>query len=287
MKQASIVRRRRATLGTGSGAHFVHDGFSDSLYVLFPIWAEALGLSHAQVGILKMVFSGAMAAFQVPAGFLAERWGERILLAGGTAVAGLGFILIGGADGFLAILLCLLVTGLASGVQHPLASTVISRAYETGPRRAALGAYNFAGDLGKVTVPVVVAAGIATIGWRDSATAYGLVGVVAGLAIFLALRHLRAGGPHFKFTDGFSLFVDGEDQEEVDEYWNKLVGAGANPSQCGWITDQFGISWQIVPRRFMELISDKNPKKVQAVMDAMIKMVKLDVAALEKAYNDA
>ena len=88
MEQARIVRRRRATLGTGSGAHFVHDGFSDSLYVLFPVWAEALGLSHAQVGILKMVFSGAMAAFQVPAGFLAERWGERILLATGTAVAG-------------------------------------------------------------------------------------------------------------------------------------------------------------------------------------------------------
>lgn len=95
------------------------------------------------------------------------------------------------------------------------------------------------------------------------------------------------GGPHFKFSEGFSLFVDCEDQEEVDEYWNKLVSAGANPSQCGWITDQFGISWQIVPRRFMELISDKNPKKVQAVMDSMMKMVKLDVAALEKAYNDA
>ena len=95
------------------------------------------------------------------------------------------------------------------------------------------------------------------------------------------------GGPHFKFTDGFSLFVDCEDQEEVDEYWNKLVDAGAKPSQCGWITDPFGLSWQIVPRRFMELIGDKNPKKVQAVMDAMMKMVKLDVAALERAYNNA
>ena len=93
------------------------------------------------------------------------------------------------------------------------------------------------------------------------------------------------GGPYFKFSEGFSLFVDCEDQEEVDEYWNKLVSAGAIPSQCGWITDQFGITWQIVPRRFMELINDKNPKKVQAVMEAMMKMVKLDVAALEKAYD--
>lgn len=95
------------------------------------------------------------------------------------------------------------------------------------------------------------------------------------------------GGPYFTFSQGFSLFVDCENQEEVDEYWNKLVSAGATPSQCGWITDQFGITWQIVPRRFMELIGDKNPEKVQAVMDAMLTMVKLDVAALERAYNDA
>jgi predicted 3-demethylubiquinone-9 3-methyltransferase (glyoxalase superfamily) len=95
------------------------------------------------------------------------------------------------------------------------------------------------------------------------------------------------GGPYFKFSEGFSLFVDCKDQEEVDEYWNKLISAGATPSQCGWITDQFGITWQIVPRRFMELISDKNQKKVQAVMEAMMKMVKLDVAALERAYDDA
>jgi predicted 3-demethylubiquinone-9 3-methyltransferase (glyoxalase superfamily) len=91
----------------------------------------------------------------------------------------------------------------------------------------------------------------------------------------------------FKFSEGFSLFVDCEDQEEVDEYWSKLVSAGATPSQCGWITDQFGVTWQIVPRRFMELIADKNPKRVQAVMEAMMSMIKLDVAALERAYGDA
>lgn len=95
------------------------------------------------------------------------------------------------------------------------------------------------------------------------------------------------GGPYFTFSQGFSLYVDCENQAEVDEYWNKLVSAGATPSQCGWITDPFGVTWQIVPRRFMELIGDSNPKKVQAVMDAMLKMVKFDVAALERAYNDA
>jgi predicted 3-demethylubiquinone-9 3-methyltransferase (glyoxalase superfamily) len=95
------------------------------------------------------------------------------------------------------------------------------------------------------------------------------------------------GGPYFKFSEGISFFVDCENQAEVDKYWNALVGAGATPSQCGWITDPFGITWQIVPRRFMELIGDTNPKKVQGVMDAMLKMVKLDVATLERAYQDA
>lgn len=95
------------------------------------------------------------------------------------------------------------------------------------------------------------------------------------------------GGSYFTFTEGFSLYVDCENQAEVDEYWEKLVAAGATPTQCGWITDPFGLSWQIVPRRFMELIGDDNPAKVQAVMAAMLEMIKLDVPALEKAYEEA
>lgn len=95
------------------------------------------------------------------------------------------------------------------------------------------------------------------------------------------------GGPYFKFSQGFSLFVDCKDQQEVDEYWDKLASAGATNMQCGWITDPFGVTWQIVPRRFMELIADKNAAKVKAVMDAMMAMEKLDVAALEEAYDGA
>jgi predicted 3-demethylubiquinone-9 3-methyltransferase (glyoxalase superfamily) len=106
---------------------------------------------------------------------------------------------------------------------------------------------------------------------------------VVGGQTFLAFN----GGPHFSFSEGFSLFVDCADQAEVDEYWEKLLRAGAKPTQCGWINDPFGISWQIVPRRFMELIADADPKKVRAVMDAMMKMVKLDVKGLERAYARA
>ena len=106
---------------------------------------------------------------------------------------------------------------------------------------------------------------------------------VVGGQVFMGFN----GGPHFSFSEGFSLFVDCEDQNEVDEYWDKLVAAGAKPTQCGWIKDPFGISWQIVPKRFVQLMSDADPKKVKAVIGAMLKMVKLDVAALEKAYAEA
>lgn len=95
------------------------------------------------------------------------------------------------------------------------------------------------------------------------------------------------GGSYFAFSEGFSLYVDCENQAEVDEYWDKLVKAGSTPTACGWIKDPFGLSWQIVPRRFIELISDNDARKVKAVMEAMLTMVKLDVAALEKAYEEA
>ncbi len=95
------------------------------------------------------------------------------------------------------------------------------------------------------------------------------------------------GGPYFHFSEGFSLFVDCEDQAEVDRYWDAFVQAGAEPSRCGWITDPFGLSWQIVPRRFVELVRDGDPKKVQAVVASMMTMSKLDVAGLERAYAEA
>lgn len=106
---------------------------------------------------------------------------------------------------------------------------------------------------------------------------------VVGGQVFMGYN----GGPYFKFSQGFSLFVDCEDQVEVDRYWDTLVAAGAKPSQCGWIEDPFGLTWQIVPRRFMELIRGEDPAKVQAVMKAMMTMVKLDVAELERAYDEA
>ncbi|HYS17951.1 MAG TPA: MFS transporter [Candidatus Binatia bacterium] len=187
--------RARAVLAAACSIHFVHDGFSDILYVLLPLWATEFRLTFAQVGIIRTAYSGGMAAFQIPAGLLAERWGERRLLAAGTAVTACGFIAAGTVGGFLSLLSVLLVAGLGSGVQHPLSSSLVSKAYETGSRRAALGTYNFSGDLGKVAVPAAVALAAAVVGWRAASAAYGMIGLVAAVAILGVLARLTTGTP--------------------------------------------------------------------------------------------
>jgi FSR family fosmidomycin resistance protein-like MFS transporter len=190
-----VKSRARAVLAAACSIHFVHDGFSDILYVLLPIWATEFRLTFAQVGIIRTAYSGGMAAFQIPAGLLAEQWGERRLLAAGTAVTACGFIAAGLVGGFLSLLLVLLIAGLGSGVQHPLSSSLVSKAYETGPRRAALGTYNFSGDLGKVAVPAAVAFAALVVGWRTASAAYGVIGLVAAAAILGILARLTTGMP--------------------------------------------------------------------------------------------
>lgn len=187
--------RPGVVLAVACAIHFVHDGFSDILYVLLPLWAAEFGLTLAQVGLIRTAYTGGMSLFQIPAGFLAERWSERNLLALGTAVTALGFVAAGWSGGFLALLVLLLVAGLGSGVQHPLSSSLVAAAYETGARRAALGTYNFAGDLGKVAVPATVALAAALVGWRTAAAGYGLIGLAAAAMILVVLGRLGVGEP--------------------------------------------------------------------------------------------
>ena len=92
------------------------------------------------------------------------------------------------------------------------------------------------------------------------------------------------GGPHFKFTEAISLVVNCDDQKEVDHFWGKL-SAGGQEVQCGWLKDRFGLSWQVVPTALIEMLQDKDPEKSKRTMAAMLKMKKLDVDALKKAYD--
>lgn len=189
----TTATRPRTVLGAAAVIHFLHDGFSEILYVFLPLWAAEFGLSFAQVGMIRTAYTGGMSAFQIPAGFLAERWGERRLLAAGTAVTALAFIGAGWSGGFVSLLAILLAGGLASGVQHPLSSSLVSKAYEEGGRRAALGTYNFSGDVGKAAVAAAIGLLAALIGWRAAGATYGVLGLVAAGVIAVALSRLALG----------------------------------------------------------------------------------------------
>lgn len=110
---------------------------------------------------------------------------------------------------------------------------------------------------------------------------------VMGVSFQLNGQHFNAlnGGPSFNFSEGISLYVDCESQSEVDGLWSKLIADGGEESMCGWLKDKFGVSWQIIPKQLGELMGDKDPEKAQRVVQAMLKMQKIIVADLQKAYD--
>ena len=185
-----IPQRARTTLAASCFLHFLHDGCSNLLYVLFPVWARAFSLSFAQVGLLQTGYSGALALFQIPAGYLADRWGEPRILAAGTFLTAVGFFCVSTAGGFVPLLVFLMIGGLGSSTQHPLSSSLVSRAYEAGRRRVAIGTYNFSGDLGKVTLPACMAFVTAWAGWRWAAQGIGLVVLATAVGAFFLLASL-------------------------------------------------------------------------------------------------
>ena len=116
----------------------------------------------------------------------------------------------------------------------------------------------------------------------------GRAGKVMSMTFRLAGQEFIAlnGGPHFTFSPAISFFIACETQAEVDALWDKLLVGGA-PQQCGWLTDRFGLSWQIVPKGLHQMLQDPNPAKANATMSAMLGMVKLDIDALRRAYEQA
>jgi MFS family permease len=183
----------RRTLGICCGAHVLHDGYTDLIYVLLPVWQAEFALPLALVGLLRTLYSAAMAGFQMPASLLAERVGERVVLGLGTMLAGAGYLAAGWSGGAVALGACLALGGVGSSVQHPLSASLTSRAFDGRSLRAALSTYNFAGDVGKVLLPAATAALVAAWYWRWATTALGLLGVAAGVVILLLLPAAERG----------------------------------------------------------------------------------------------
>jgi MFS family permease len=185
----------RGVLATACGAHALHDGFSDVLLLLFPVWQAAFGLSYGEVGFLRTLFSGNMAAFQIPAGALASGGRGQLLLALGTALSGIGFLVMGASGGFVLLTLGLAIAGFGASAQHPIASDLVAQAYPGARSRAMLGTYNFAGDVGKIAFPAAVALMLVVVPWRAATTVLGVVGLASAAAILLVLRPGKPAGP--------------------------------------------------------------------------------------------
>jgi MFS family permease len=182
-------------MGVACGAHALHDGYTDLIYVMLPIWQAEFGLSYAVLGLMKTMFSLTLAGLQIPSGRLAERAGVPLVLALGTALAGIGYCAAGLSHGIAMLMVALVFAGAGASVQHPLASALVARAY-AGPRSLkALGTYNFAGDLGKMTLPVAGSLLMIVMPWRPTLGLLGALGVLAAIVIYLAVPHSAREAP--------------------------------------------------------------------------------------------
>lgn len=181
--------QRRRVLWFSCVAHALHDGYTDMIYVLLPVWQSDFGLSYGALALLRGVYAGTMAALQLPAGRLARWLGSRATLALGTLLAALGYAAAGMSGSLLGLCMALAVSGSGSSTQHPLASGAVSRVYGRDAR-GPLSIYNFAGDVGKAALPAAIALMMTLMPWRQALWMVAALGCVVAAAIALFLPPL-------------------------------------------------------------------------------------------------
>jgi FSR family fosmidomycin resistance protein-like MFS transporter len=257
-------------------AHFLHDGYTDQLYALLPVWQSEFGLSYAGLAIVRALYSGTMGALQVPADRLTARLGPRTALAAATFVSAVGFLVVALPFGFAGLCVGLIVAGIGSSVQHPRASMLVTNSYGTAAR-GPLGVYNFAGDLGKAVLPALVALLLPFIAWRSVVGLTALVGLGTGFALLALLPRQPFVVPAEKQTEargqdgrGFSLLfaigaldtatrmgyllflpflfhAKGGHEVTVGLGLALLFAGGAlGKACCGWLGQRLGVVWSVI-----------------------------------------
>jgi len=250
-EQTISTRKSKQALATSSGAHAVHDGLSDILYVLLPVLAEFFGLDKAEAGLIRSAQRAGMSIFQIPVGILAERIGERNLLVAGTVLAGLSWIGIGLTASiapyavpitdmilagitwtgqiltgtawqgielppeFIPLLIFCFLLGTGGAVQHPLAQALVSRAFPEQGRRVAVGHYNFWGDAGKLIFAGATSLWLGfQLPWQTPGLAFGIIALLCAATILVVLNNIGLGGPpeHLKTTKK-------EDKPRIEKGW--------------------------------------------------------------------
>lgn len=274
-QQNGWTPQRRSLFGACL-AHLLHDGYTDQLYVLLPVWQSEFGLSYAGLAVVRALYYGTMAGLQVPSDRFAGRLNPRTALGLATFVAAAGYFVMALPCGFYGLCGGLVLAGLGSSVQHPRASLLVANAYGKAPR-GPLGIYNFAGDLGKATFPAIVALLLPIIAWRPAVGLMSLVGVLVALALlallpkqaFVATKNEKQGdgdgdGRGFGLLltigafdtatrMGYLLFLPfllrskGGDETTVGLGLAILFAGGAfGKAACGWLGQRLGVTASVI-----------------------------------------
>ena len=265
------------TLAVTGLAHALHDGYTDAIYVLLPVWQTEFAVDFATLALLRGLYAGTMAALQILAGHLAGRFGGRLVLVAGTVLAALGYALAGLTGGIAGLCGALALAGAGSSVQHPIASAAVSRAYGTRAR-GPLGTYNFTGDLGKATLPALVSLLLTVMPWRGVLWLLALLGLAtAGLvAAFLPpvavlgamdkASHEDPGGGRGGFALLFAIgmmdtavrmglltflpfLLKAKGASVPTIGWALALvfaGGAAGKFTCGWLGARIGVLWTVL-----------------------------------------
>ncbi|MGX1102734.1 MULTISPECIES: MFS transporter [Bradyrhizobium] len=188
------ARSTRTLTVTGLN-HALHDGYTDVIYVLLPVWQAEFALSYGLLALLRGLYAGAMAGLQIPVGRIAERIDGKVILIAGTALSALGYAFAGFSGGVIGLGLALALSGAGSSTQHPIASAAVSRAYGTAAR-GPLGIYNFSGDLGKAAIPALTSILLVIMSWRHTLLVLALAGLLVAVCIALWMPSVGKGAEH-------------------------------------------------------------------------------------------
>jgi MFS transporter, FSR family, fosmidomycin resistance protein len=256
--------------------HILHDGYTDQLYALLPAWQTQFGLSYMGLAMVRALYYGTMGGLQVPADRFASRLKPRSALALSTFLAALGFLAMALPTGFAGLCVGLVLAGIGSSVQHPRASDLVTHSYGAEPR-SALGIYNFSGDLGKATLPAIVALLLPILPWRTVVGLMGLLGILVASSLLAILPNERGlASIHHEFVRkresrggfgvllaigvldtatrmGYLLFLPflihargGSSATVGLGLALVFVGGALGKASCGWLGQRVGVIWSAV-----------------------------------------
>jgi FSR family fosmidomycin resistance protein-like MFS transporter len=256
--------------------HILHDGYTDQLYALLPAWQTQFGLSYMGLAMVRALYYGTMGGLQVPADRFASRLKPRSALALSTFLAALGFLAMALPTGFAGLCVGLVLAGIGSSVQHPRASDLVTHSYGAEPR-SALGIYNFSGDLGKATLPAIVALLLPILPWRTVVGLMGLLGILVASSLLAILPNERGlASIHHEFVRkresrggfgvllaigvldtatrmGYLLFLPflihargGSSATVGLGLALVFVGGALGKASCGWLGQRVGVIWSVV-----------------------------------------